>query len=193
MRFDVCYLVRAVKMTWHDVSRRYEVWWMLMVTNRRFDCFRLWFFPCSPENWRLLVLLLWTEALMSFYELYSANIPLLIPSAEWMYRLLYMRGQLSVGERVLVPMVLKFHFWGPTPIFWKHPDVVFKDWTKKFDHLAFLDLIFGWSLEIVISDVDDWCASIGVCHARLVSIHYAWAWAALLRLWGESFLQIGFC
>ena len=37
---------------------------------------------------------------MSFYELYSATVPLLLPSAEWMYRLLYMRGQLSVGERV---------------------------------------------------------------------------------------------
>jgi len=36
---------------------------------------------------------------MSFFELYSANVPLLMPSAEWMYRLLYMRGQLSVGER----------------------------------------------------------------------------------------------
>ena len=58
-------------------------------------------FPISRVHWRLLVLL-WNEALMSFYELYSANIPLLIPSAEWMYRLLYMRGQLSVGERALV-------------------------------------------------------------------------------------------
>lgn len=38
---------------------------------------------------------------MSFYELYSATVPLLLPSAEWMYRLLYMRGQLSVGERVV--------------------------------------------------------------------------------------------
>jgi hypothetical protein len=36
---------------------------------------------------------------MSFFELYSANVPLLMPSAEWMYRLLYLRGQLSVGER----------------------------------------------------------------------------------------------
>lgn len=35
-----------------------------------------------------------------FYELYSAGIPLLMPGAEWMYRLLYQRGQLSVGERM---------------------------------------------------------------------------------------------
>ena len=47
--------------------------------------------PCSENS----------KALMSFFELYSANVPLLMPSAEWMYRLLYMRGQLSVGERCL--------------------------------------------------------------------------------------------
>ena len=47
--------------------------------------------PCSDNS----------KALMSFFELYSANVPLLMPSAEWMYRLLYMRGQLSVGERCL--------------------------------------------------------------------------------------------
>ena len=64
---------------------------------------------------------------MSFYELYSTATPLLLPSAEWMYRLpgdlfgslllitmkgladqrrppfrLYMRGQLSVGERARI-------------------------------------------------------------------------------------------
>ncbi|CAK9071239.1 FHA domain-containing protein (Fragment) [Durusdinium trenchii] len=50
-------------------------------------------------SFRAAALLPQDHALMSFYELYSANLPLLLPSAEWMYRLLYMRGQLSVGER----------------------------------------------------------------------------------------------
>eukprot|EP00434_Breviolum_minutum_P038833 symbB.v1.2.034458.t1/scaffold4450.1/size39506/4 len=53
----------------------------------------------KAASFRAVALLPQDHALMSFYELYSANIPLLIPSAEWMYRLLYMRGQLSVGER----------------------------------------------------------------------------------------------
>ncbi|KAF4708178.1 hypothetical protein FOZ62_015683, partial [Perkinsus olseni] len=35
---------------------------------------------------------------MTFYELYSMEVPIFIPSEEWMYRLLYQRGQLSVGE-----------------------------------------------------------------------------------------------
>eukprot|EP00930_Biecheleria_cincta_P100925 TRINITY_DN92543_c0_g1_i1.p1 TRINITY_DN92543_c0_g1~~TRINITY_DN92543_c0_g1_i1.p1 ORF type:complete len:527 (-),score=77.20 TRINITY_DN92543_c0_g1_i1:33-1514(-) len=51
-------------------------------------------------NFKAVTLIPWDHALMTFYELYSANIPLLMPSAEWMYRLLYQRGQLSVGERL---------------------------------------------------------------------------------------------
>jgi len=42
----------------------------------------------------------WDHALMTFYEIYSAGVPMMLPSAEWMYRLLYQRGQLSVGERL---------------------------------------------------------------------------------------------
>eukprot|EP00435_Cladocopium_sp_Y103_P046641 s1989_g13.t1 len=53
----------------------------------------------KAASFRAVALLPQDHALMSFFELYSANIPLLMPSAEWMYRLLYMRGQLSVGER----------------------------------------------------------------------------------------------
>jgi len=51
-------------------------------------------------QYRAVALLPWDHALMTFYELYSAGIPILLPSAEWMYRLLYQRGQLSVGERM---------------------------------------------------------------------------------------------
>lgn len=51
-------------------------------------------------GYRAVVLLPWDHALMTFYELYSAGMPLLLPAAEWMYRLLYQRGQLSVGERM---------------------------------------------------------------------------------------------
>ncbi|CAE6973173.1 unnamed protein product [Symbiodinium sp. CCMP2592] len=50
-------------------------------------------------SYRAIAMLPHDHALMSFYELYSTATPLLLPSAEWMYRLLYMRGQLSVGER----------------------------------------------------------------------------------------------
>eukprot|EP00439_Symbiodinium_sp_Y106_P039649 s2576_g4.t2 len=50
-------------------------------------------------SFRAIAMLPHDHALMSFYELYSTATPLLLPSAEWMYRLLYMRGQLSVGER----------------------------------------------------------------------------------------------
>lgn len=53
----------------------------------------------KAASFRAVALLPQDHALMSFFELYSANVPLLMPSAEWMYRLLYMRGQLSVGER----------------------------------------------------------------------------------------------
>lgn len=49
---------------------------------------------------KAVALIPWDHALMTFYELYSAGIPLLMPGAEWMYRLLYQRGQLSVGERM---------------------------------------------------------------------------------------------
>lgn len=49
---------------------------------------------------KAVVLLPWDHALMTFYELYSAGMPLLLPAAEWMYRFLYQRGQLSVGERM---------------------------------------------------------------------------------------------
>eukprot|EP00928_Gymnodinium_smaydae_P090055 TRINITY_DN73906_c0_g1_i1.p1 TRINITY_DN73906_c0_g1~~TRINITY_DN73906_c0_g1_i1.p1 ORF type:complete len:835 (+),score=90.29 TRINITY_DN73906_c0_g1_i1:78-2507(+) len=49
---------------------------------------------------RAVALFPWDHALMTFYELYSAGIPLLLPQAEWMYRFLYQRGQLSVGERM---------------------------------------------------------------------------------------------
>eukprot|EP00929_Paragymnodinium_shiwhaense_P006802 TRINITY_DN110760_c0_g1_i1.p1 TRINITY_DN110760_c0_g1~~TRINITY_DN110760_c0_g1_i1.p1 ORF type:complete len:729 (+),score=93.03 TRINITY_DN110760_c0_g1_i1:60-2246(+) len=48
---------------------------------------------------RAVAMLPHDHALMSFYELYSMGVPLLMPAADWMYRLLYMRGQLSVGER----------------------------------------------------------------------------------------------
>eukprot|EP00434_Breviolum_minutum_P005952 symbB.v1.2.005249.t1/scaffold304.1/size234131/8 len=51
-------------------------------------------------SFKAVVLIPWDHALMTFYELYSAGIPLLMPGAEWMYRLLYQRGQLSVGERL---------------------------------------------------------------------------------------------
>eukprot|EP00927_Polykrikos_kofoidii_P046588 TRINITY_DN40777_c0_g1_i1.p1 TRINITY_DN40777_c0_g1~~TRINITY_DN40777_c0_g1_i1.p1 ORF type:complete len:805 (+),score=94.80 TRINITY_DN40777_c0_g1_i1:142-2415(+) len=50
-------------------------------------------------TYRAIGLLPHDHALMSFYELYSAGVPLMLPNADWMYRLLYMRGQLSVGER----------------------------------------------------------------------------------------------
>ncbi|CAE7258984.1 unnamed protein product [Symbiodinium necroappetens] len=49
---------------------------------------------------KAVALIPWDHALMTFYELYSGNIPLLMPGTEWMYRLLYQRGQLSVGERL---------------------------------------------------------------------------------------------
>eukprot|EP00439_Symbiodinium_sp_Y106_P073806 s1310_g13.t18 len=51
-------------------------------------------------TFKAVALIPWDHALMTFYELYSANIPLLMPGTEWMYRLLYQRGQLSVGERL---------------------------------------------------------------------------------------------
>eukprot|EP00439_Symbiodinium_sp_Y106_P073795 s1310_g13.t13 len=46
-------------------------------------------------TFKAVALIPWDHALMTFYELYSANIPLLMPGTEWMYRLLYQRGQLS--------------------------------------------------------------------------------------------------
>jgi len=51
-------------------------------------------------SYKAVMLLPWDHALMTFYELYSAAMPIMLPSAEWMYRLLYQRGQLSVGERM---------------------------------------------------------------------------------------------
>lgn len=51
-------------------------------------------------QYKAVVLFPWDHALMTFYELYSAGMPLLLPSADMMYRLLYQRGQLSVGERM---------------------------------------------------------------------------------------------
>lgn len=51
-------------------------------------------------KYKAVTLIPWDHALMTFYELYSARIPLLLPAAEWMYRFLYQRGQLSVGERM---------------------------------------------------------------------------------------------
>eukprot|EP00429_Kryptoperidinium_foliaceum_P062109 CAMPEP_0176083718 /NCGR_PEP_ID=MMETSP0120_2-20121206/41888_1 /TAXON_ID=160619 /ORGANISM="Kryptoperidinium foliaceum, Strain CCMP 1326" /LENGTH=484 /DNA_ID=CAMNT_0017417509 /DNA_START=60 /DNA_END=1510 /DNA_ORIENTATION=+ len=51
-------------------------------------------------KYKAAVLIPWDHALMTFYELYSARVPLLLPAAEWMYRFLYQRGQLSVGERM---------------------------------------------------------------------------------------------
>ncbi|CAD7936528.1 unnamed protein product [Amoebophrya sp. A25] len=47
---------------------------------------------------RSVVLLPWDHALMTFYELYSMNMPLFLPKIEWIYRFVYQRGQLSVGE-----------------------------------------------------------------------------------------------
>lgn len=49
---------------------------------------------------KAITLIPWDHALMTFYEIYSARIPLLMPAPEWMYRFLYQRGQLSVGERM---------------------------------------------------------------------------------------------
>lgn len=54
----------------------------------------------EASQFKAVVLLPWDHALMTFYELYSAGMPLLMPAAEWMYRFLYQRGQLSVGERM---------------------------------------------------------------------------------------------
>eukprot|EP00927_Polykrikos_kofoidii_P054553 TRINITY_DN48961_c0_g1_i1.p1 TRINITY_DN48961_c0_g1~~TRINITY_DN48961_c0_g1_i1.p1 ORF type:complete len:799 (+),score=82.67 TRINITY_DN48961_c0_g1_i1:79-2475(+) len=53
-----------------------------------------------PEisSYQAVTLFPWDHALMTFYELYSAGIPLLMPGSDWMYRFLYQRGQLSVGE-----------------------------------------------------------------------------------------------
>ncbi|CAK9009437.1 unnamed protein product [Durusdinium trenchii] len=51
-------------------------------------------------SFKAVALIPWDHALMTFYELYTATIPLLMPGTEWMYRLLYQRGQLSVGERI---------------------------------------------------------------------------------------------
>eukprot|EP00928_Gymnodinium_smaydae_P089219 TRINITY_DN7320_c1_g1_i1.p1 TRINITY_DN7320_c1_g1~~TRINITY_DN7320_c1_g1_i1.p1 ORF type:complete len:759 (+),score=55.49 TRINITY_DN7320_c1_g1_i1:79-2355(+) len=53
----------------------------------------------QASQYRTIVLLPWDHALMTFYEFYSMAVPLLLPSKEWMYRLIYQRGQLSVGER----------------------------------------------------------------------------------------------
>ncbi|KAF4692568.1 hypothetical protein FOZ60_013052 [Perkinsus olseni] len=52
----------------------------------------------EASRYKAVVLLPWDHAQMTFYELYSMEIPIFIPSEEWMYRLLYQRGQLSVGE-----------------------------------------------------------------------------------------------
>merc|ERR1719387_3213273 len=49
-------------------------------------------------SFRATVLLPWDHALMTYYELYSMEMPLLLPAKEWMLRFVYMRGQLSVGE-----------------------------------------------------------------------------------------------
>lgn len=54
----------------------------------------------QAAQYKAVVLLPWDHALMTFYELYSAGVPLLLPAADWMYRFLYQRGQLSVGERM---------------------------------------------------------------------------------------------
>merc|ERR1712129_481562 len=48
-------------------------------------------------QYKATVIFPWDHALMTFYELYSAGMPLLLPAREWMYRFLYQRGQLSVG------------------------------------------------------------------------------------------------
>ncbi|CAD7972637.1 unnamed protein product [Amoebophrya sp. A120] len=47
---------------------------------------------------RSVILLPWDHALMTFYELYSMSVPLFLPKIEWIYRFVYQRGQLSVGE-----------------------------------------------------------------------------------------------
>ena len=47
---------------------------------------------------KAVLLIPWDHALMTFYELYSMGIPLFMPNSNWMYRFLYQRGQLSVGE-----------------------------------------------------------------------------------------------
>lgn len=58
-----------------------------------------------------VVLLPWDHALMTFYELYSMNIPLFLPKKEWIYRFVYSRGQLSVGE----PLYQSVHPWHNRP------------------------------------------------------------------------------
>merc|ERR1712100_337625 len=51
-------------------------------------------------EYKAIALLPWDHALMTFYELYSTCTPMLLPRAEWMYRLLFQRGQLAVGEQI---------------------------------------------------------------------------------------------
>mmetsp|Transcript_44922 Transcript_44922/g.101686 ORF Transcript_44922/g.101686 Transcript_44922/m.101686 type:complete len:424 (+) Transcript_44922:945-2216(+) len=51
-------------------------------------------------KFRSVVLVPWDHALMTFYEMYSMGIPIFLPQRTWMYRFLYQRGQLSVGERL---------------------------------------------------------------------------------------------
>jgi len=52
------------------------------------------------QEYRSIILLPWDHALMTFYELYQASMPMFLPHKEWMYRILYQRGQLSVGEPI---------------------------------------------------------------------------------------------
>ncbi len=68
-------------------------------------------------EFRSVILLPWDHALMTFYELYSMAIPLLLPKEEWIYRFIYQRGQLSVGE----PLYQSVH---PR---WKRPRAAFGD------------------------------------------------------------------
>lgn len=47
---------------------------------------------------RMVILLPWDHALMTYFELYSMGMPLMLPKEDWIYRFIYQRGQLSVGE-----------------------------------------------------------------------------------------------
>jgi len=68
-------------------------------------------------QYRSIILLPWDHALLTFYELYSMGMPLFLPKVEWIYRFVYQRGQLSVGE----PLYQSIH---PD---WARPKVLFEE------------------------------------------------------------------
>lgn len=58
-------------------------------------------------RFRAVVLFPWDHALMTFYELYSMNIPIFIPSKSWLIRLLYSDGDQLGGSSMFVDLNTK--------------------------------------------------------------------------------------